>query len=84
MNNPSDRTWSELLQDAKHYKQAYPPGTRIVLLQMGKDPHPVPNGTKGTVLHVNAIGTIFCRFDNGRRIGIIPSQDDFRIITDEN
>ena len=30
-------------------KDNYPPGTRIMLLQMGDDPHPIEPNTRGTV-----------------------------------
>ena len=57
-----------------------PYGTRIICLQMN-DPHPIPANTCGTVLHVDDIGTVHCRFDNGRQLGLIPYVDDFRILT---
>lgn len=58
-------------------KNRYPAGTRIVLDQMGEDPRPIPPGTKGTVLHVDDIGTVHCTFDNGRRLGLVPGEDSF-------
>ena len=60
-------------------RKAYPPGKRIVLDKMGPDPRPVPPGTGGTVLEVDDIGTIHCRFDDGRILGIIPGEDEFHI-----
>ena len=50
---------------------------------MGNDPNPVPDGTKGTVAHVDDIGTIFCKFDNGRFMGIVPNEDRFHVIEQE-
>ena len=38
-------------------KERYPEGTRIVLDYMGKDPHPIEPGTRGTVRHVDDIVT---------------------------
>ena len=38
-------------------KAMYPAGTKIVLDSMGDDPRPIPPGTKGTVVHVDDIGT---------------------------
>ena len=29
------------------------------------------------------IGTLHCRFDNGRALGLIPSEDSFRKLTEE-
>ena len=34
---------------AERMKNNYPPGTRIVLLQMGDDPRPIESNTRGTV-----------------------------------
>jgi len=66
----------------EYYKKTYPPGTRIELgRQMsGEDIHA---GAKATVIAVDDIGTIHCRFDNGRHLGVIPGEDSFRRITEE-
>lgn len=61
----------------------YPPGTRIMLLGMGNDPNPVESGTRGTVRVVDDIGTLHCDFDNGRSLGVVPGEDSFRKLTDE-
>ena len=60
-------------------KEKYPAGTRIVLDFMGDDPRPIAPGTMGTVWCVDDIGTVHCNFDNGRRMGLIPGADSFRI-----
>lgn len=64
-------------------KDNYPPGTRILLINMGDDPCPVENNTRGTVIAVDDIGTLHCEFDNGRSLGIIPGEDSFRKLTEE-
>lgn len=64
-------------------KDNYPPGTRIILLSMGDDPRPVESNTRGTVKAVDDIGTLHCDFDNGRSLGIVPSEDSFRRLTSE-
>jgi len=66
---------------AEYLKKAYPPGTRIVLNSMGDDPRPIESGTRGTVAVVDDIGTVHCDFDNGRRLGLIEGEDDFRALT---
>ena len=58
-------------------KERYPEGTRIVLDYMGEDPHPIEPGTRGTVRHVDDIGTVHVDFDNGRRLGLVPGEDSF-------
>ena len=64
-------------------KQRYPEGTRICLDSMDNDPNPIPSGTKGTVQFVDDIGTVFCKFDNGRSLGMIPGEDSFHTIQEE-
>lgn len=68
---------------AQRYKSIYPKGTRIELEMMGSDPRPIPPGTRGTVDHVDDLGTIHCGFDNGRYLGIIPGEDRFRTLTQD-
>lgn len=66
-------------REVQRIKERYPKGSRIVLDCMGDDPRPIPPGTKGTVRHVDDIGTVHCDFDNGRRLGLIPGEDSFHI-----
>lgn len=75
--------WDRLHKQAQIMKERYPAETRIMLLQMGSDPRPVEPNTKGTVVAVDDIGTIHCDFDNGRGLGIVPGEDSFRTLTDE-
>lgn len=58
----------------------YPKNTRIRLDCMYNDPRPVEPDTKGTVEVIDDMGTIHCRFDNGRRLGISPEVDEFHKI----
>ena len=68
---------------AENTKKLYPPGTRIELISM-KDPYaPVPTGTRGTVKFVDSMGTIFPEWDNGRSLGVVPGEDSFRKLTQE-
>ena len=65
-------------------REQYPYGTRIICLHMN-DPRPIPDNTCGTVVHVDDMGTVHCRFDNGRQLGLIPYIVDFRkLTTDED
>lgn len=75
--------WDRLHRQAQRYKEDYPPGTRILLLSMGKDPNPVESGMRGTVRIVDDIGTLHCVFDNGRCLGVVPGEDAFRMLTQE-
>mgnify|MGYP002621823653 CR=1 FL=1 len=65
------------------YRQKYPEGTRIELIMMGDDPHPIEAGTRASVQYVDDIGTVHCKFDNGRSLGLIPGEDSFRKLTSE-
>lgn len=75
--------WDRLHRQAERYKAEYSSGTRITLLSMGQDIHRVGDNTKGTVLAVDDIGTLHCRFDNGWSLGLIPGEDSFRKLTEE-
>lgn len=80
---PDMNEWDRLHRQAQRYKEIYPPGTRIMLLDMRNDPNPVKSGTRGTVKVVDDIGTLHCDFDNGRSLGVIPGEDSFRMLTDK-
>ena len=73
--------WERQRRKAEYLKKAYPPGTRIVLNSMGDDPRPIESGTRGTVKVVDDIGTLHCEFDNGRSLGLIDGEGDFRALT---
>ena len=64
-------------------KERYPEGTRICLDSMPNDPRPIPPGTKGTVDFVDDMGTLHCKFDNGRSLGVIPGEYSFHKIQEE-
>lgn len=68
---------------ARRMKENYPPGARIMLLQMGDDPRPIEPNTRGTIKAVDSLGTLHCDFDNGRSLGLVPGEDSFRRLTDE-
>ena len=75
--------WERNRRMAERYKESYPPGTRIMLLQMGDDPHPVEPNTRGTVKFVDDMGTLHCDFDNDRQLGVVPGEDSFRKLTEQ-
>lgn len=67
---------------AKDIRQIYPPGTRIELLSMN-DPQAVPSGTRGTVDYVDDGAHIHMKWDNGRTLSIVPYEDSFRKLTEQ-
>lgn len=68
---------------AERMKRCYPPGTRLVLISMDDPYAPIPSGTKGTVVHVDDAAQIHMEWDNGRTLAIVPGEDSFRKLTDE-
>lgn len=65
---------------ANMYKEMYPKGTRIELISM-EDPYaPIEPGTQGTVEFVDDMGQIHMRWDNGRTLALVPSEDSFQKI----
>lgn len=65
-------------------RKRYPEGTRICVDRMDDDPRPVESGTLGRVEFVDDMGTIHCKFDNVRMLGVIPDVDDFHVIREES
>ena len=70
-------------EEVNRLRERYPVGTKIVLDHMGNDPHPIPDGTKGTVRHVDDAGTVHCIFENGRYLGLIPGEDSFHVMKEK-
>ena len=60
-------------------REQYPAGTRVELLRMD-DVQAPPIGTLGTVIGVDAIGTIHVDWDNGCGLGVAYGEDDCRRI----
>ena len=71
----------------KHYRdnlirtlhKKYPKGTRVELIHMDDKQAPKP-GTKGTVNHVDDMGTIHVSWETGSSLGLIPGVDSFKVI----
>lgn len=63
-------------------RQRYPEGTRICLDHM-EDICPVESGTKGTIIGVDDIGSIMVKWDNGRTLNLLPDEDKFHTIKQE-
>lgn len=58
----------------KHIKELYPAGCRVQLDSMD-DVQAPPRGTCGTVIAVDAIGTIHVAWENGSTLGVVLGQD---------
>lgn len=68
-------------RQVERIKERYPIGTRIELLSTMDDVQGVEKGTKGTVVGVDDMGTIHMRWDNGRGLGLIPGEDNFKVLS---
>lgn len=55
--------WERLHRQAERYKQSYPPGTRVMLLNMNDPYSPVESGMRGTVQSVDDIGQLLMKWD---------------------
>ena len=75
--------WERLHRQAERYKQSYPPGPRVMLLNMNDPYSPVESGMRGTVQSVDDIGQLLMKWDNGRALALIPGEDSFRRLTQE-
>ena len=60
-------------------RESFPVGCRVELLRM-EDVQAPPIGTLGTVVGVDAIGTIHVNWDNGCGLGVAFGEDDCRRI----
>ena len=60
-------------------REGFPCGCRVELLCMD-DPQAPPVGTLGTVIGVDAVGTIHVDWDNGCKLGVAYGVDDCRRI----
>ena len=65
------------------YKEIYKKGTRIKCISMDDPYYPIAPGTKGTVVAVDDMGTIHMKWDNGRTLGLVPGEDEFKIIKED-
>ena len=61
-------------------KALYLKGMRILLNSMEGEPD-MPSGLKGTVQHVDDIGQIHMKWDNGRTLALNSDKDSFTIIS---
>lgn len=59
------------------------PGDRIIL-KSTTDPYTnLKPGDKGTVDHIDDIGTVHIDWDNGSNLGLVPGEDVFEIQKNE-
>ena len=64
-------------------RSCYPAGTRIVLNSMNDPYSQVDSGIRGTVRYVADAGQVGVYWDNGRSLSLIPGEDSFRKLTQQ-
>ena len=63
----------------EHLREDFPVGCRVELLKM-EDVQAPPIGTLGTVVGVDAIGTIHVNWDTGCGLGVVYGEDSCKKI----
>ena len=63
-------------------RERYPKGTEIILEEM-KGESRMPKGLKGIVDHVDDIGQIHVKWENGLTLALIPNEDRYKKLTEE-
>lgn len=61
-------------------RKKYPAGTKIQLISMRDEKHPVLPGTIGEVTHIDDMGSIHMKWENGSSLALIPEVDSFKIV----
>ena len=56
---------------------------RVMLNNMDDPYSPVESGTRGTVRYVDDCGQLGVAWDNGRSLSLIPGEDSFRKLTQQ-
>ena len=69
-------------ETVERLRRQYPVGTRIELLSMD-DPQAPPEGTRGTVLAVDDIGSLIVAWDNGSSLNVAYGVDKVSILQEE-
>ncbi|MBE6105287.1 DUF4314 domain-containing protein [Anaerovibrio lipolyticus] len=63
-------------------RKRYPQGSRVELDSMD-DPQAPPQGTRGTVLGVDDIGSIMVAWDNGSGLHVVYGEDSCHLVEED-
>jgi hypothetical protein len=55
-------------------------GDRVVLVSTSDRYTSLKKGTRGTVAHVDGLGTAHVNWDDGRRLGLVPDEDHWLVL----
>lgn len=61
-------------------RKMYPAGTKIQLISMRDEKYPVLPRTIGEVTHIDDMGSIHMKWENGSSLAIIPEADSFKVV----
>ena len=61
-------------------RKKYPAGTKIQLISMRDEKYPVLPGTIGEVTHIDDMGSIHMKWENGSSLALIPEVDSFKVV----
>ena len=65
-------------------RNTFPPGIRVELIRMDDPYTKIPEGTQGTVINVDDIGTIHISWDGYHCLGVVYGKDSCRVIDPDN
>jgi len=68
----------------KALREQYPVGTRVRLIHMDDPYSKLVPGELGTVEYIDDLGSIFCIWNSGSRLGVIFGVDKIRKVDDKN
>ena len=61
-------------------RKRYPVGTKIQLISMRDEKYPILPGTIGEVTHIDDLGSIHMKWQNGSSLALIPEVDSFKAV----
>ena len=69
-------------KEIERLRKKYPEGTRVRLFSMNGEPQ-MQEGLAGIVRFIDDIGSVHVDWDNGSTLALIPDEDDFEIVREQ-
>ena len=63
-------------------RKQYTIGTKIQLISMRDEKYPILPGTIGEVTHIDDMGSIHMKWQNGSSLALIPEIDSFQTVSE--
>ena len=64
-------------------RKQYPIGTKIQLISMRDEKYPILPGTIGEGTHIDDMGSIHMKWQNGASLALSPEVDSFKVLETE-